>query len=189
MKSLILASASPRRREILDKMGVAYEVIPSTGDEALDLSLPLTEGVIQVAKAKAEEVASAHPDRLVLGADTVVAIDGQVLGKPQDEEDAFAMLSSLQGRWHQVLTGVWVTSPDGGRGFASVAEVCFYPLTAQEIRDYIATGEPMDKAGSYGIQGLGMRFVKEMRGDYYNVMGLPGGELWRFLQTFPDFHS
>lgn len=183
MEPLILASASPRRREICDLLGLTYEVIPAVGEEPLDLALPLQEAVLRVARAKAEEVAARHPGRLVLGADTTVAVDGRPLGKPRDVADAAAMLRSLQGGWHRVLTGVWVCSPAGGRGFVSCADVCFYPMTGEEIAAYIATGEPMDKAGAYGIQGKGMRFIKEIRGDFYAVMGLPGGALWHFLQT------
>lgn len=185
MEPLILASASPRRREICDLLGLTYEVIPAVGEESLDPSLPLTEAVMRVARAKAEEVATSHPDRVAIGADTTVAVDGRPLGKPCDEADAAAMLRSLQGRWHQVLTGVWICAPDGGKGFVSCADVCFYPMTEEEIAAYIATGEPMDKAGAYGIQGKGMRFVKEIRGDFYAVMGLPGAELYQHLRALP----
>ncbi len=184
MKSLILASASPRRREICDLLGLDYEVIPAVGEEVLDVALSLTDGVLQLARAKAEEVFVAHPDGLVLGADTVVTVDGAVLGKPRDEADAAGMLRRLQGRRHQVITAVWVCSPGKSDGFVSTNEVCFAPMTEEEITAYIATGEPMDKAGAYAIQGRGMRFVKELRGDFYAVMGLPAADLWQFLQGF-----
>lgn len=187
MERLILASASPRRREILDLLGLDYEVRPAAGEEPLNPALPLEQAVMGVARAKAAQVAGAYPGRLVLGADTTVAVDDVPLGKPRDKEDAAAMLRQLQGRWHRVLTGVWMLGPEGSRGFCSVTEVEFYPLSEEEIAAYIATGEPMDKAGGYGIQGRGMRFVRQINGDFYTVMGLPGARLWRFLQDFPGF--
>ena len=185
MERLVLASASPRRREILDLLGLDYEVMPAVGEESLDPALPLEQAVIGVARAKAEEVAAHYPGRLVLGADTTVAVDSQPLGKPRDEQEAAAMLRLLQGRWHRVLTGVWVCGPAGGGGFCSATNVEFYPLSNEEITAYIATGEPMDKAGGYGIQGRGMRFVRQINGDFYTVMGLSGARLWHFLQDYP----
>ena len=182
----ILASASPRRREICERMGVAVESLPAAGDPPLDRSLPLEEAVRLVARAKAEEIAARCPERRVLGADTVVEIDGQVLGKPRDKREAADMLRRLSGRAHRVLTGVWAAGPGCGCGFTSAAQVEFEPMTDEEIAAYVATGEPMDKAGAYGIQGLGMRFVHGIVGDYYTVMGLPGAALWRFLQQFPE---
>lgn len=186
MARIILASASPRRREICDRLGLDYEVIPAKREEALDPALPMEQAVVQVARAKAAEVAAAHPDRLVLGADTTVTVDGKALGKPRDEQHAAAMLNCLQGRWHRVITGVWVCAPSGSDGFAACTEVRFAPMTAADITAYIATGEPMDKAGAYGIQGAGLRFVEEIRGDFYAVMGLPAASLWDFLKKFPE---
>ena len=126
----------------------------------------------------------------MLGADTAVCVDGVLLGKPRDEADACQMLSRLSGRTHRVLTGVWArqTAPDGrllrAGGFVSQAEVTFYPMTAVDIEEYAATGEPLDKAGAYGIQGAGLRFIRCIRGDYYTVMGLPGARVRRFLQGY-----
>lgn len=184
MQRIVLASASPRRREICDLLGLTYDVAPAIGEETLDLELPLEQAVMLLARVKAEEVAARYPDRLVLGADTTVTVNGHPFGKPQDEREAAAMLRQLQGGWHRVITGVWVCSPEKNDGFVSQTEVAFYSMTDQEIAAYIATGEPMDKAGAYGIQGVGMRFVREIRGDFYTVMGLPGAELWRFLKKF-----
>jgi septum formation protein len=124
---------------------------------------------------------------VVLGADTIVVRDLDVLGKPRDDKDAVEMLLSLAGREHQVMTGVWVCSPQKCDGFTDVATVRFFPFTREEAEEYVRTGEPKDKAGSYGIQGLGMRFVEGINGDFYTVMGLPGGRLRRFLLEFPDF--
>ena len=147
----ILASASPRRREICERMGVAVEILPAAGEPPLDRSLPLEEAVRLVARAKAEEIAARCPERRVLGADTVVEIDGQVLGKPRDKREAADMLRRLSGRAHRVLTGVWAAGPGCGCGFTSAAQVEFEPMTDEEIAAYVATGEPMDKAGAYGI--------------------------------------
>lgn len=182
MEPFILASASPRRREILTLLELSFEVIPAKTEASVDPSLPLEEAVKLVARGKAEEVAAAHPGRIVIGADTIVAIDGKVLGKPKDKQQAHEMLKCLQGREHEVFTGVWVCSPNGGNGFTERAKVEFYPMTDREIDDYIATGEPMDKAGAYGIQGKGLRNIQGIHGDYYTVMGLPGARLWRFLK-------
>ena len=190
MKAFILASASPRRREICDLLGLSYTVIPASAEIPLNPFLPLEQAVMEVARAKAEEVAAAHPGELVLGADTVVAAqDGlipAVLGKPRDPEEACRMLLRLSGRNHRVLTGVWLCGEAGGtkigRGFTDQAEVQFSPLTPEEAAAYVATGEPMDKAGAYAIQGKGLRYIQGIHGDFYTVMGLPGARLWEFLR-------
>ena len=185
MEPLVLASGSPRRREILTLLGIPFEVCPASSEEAVDPRLPLDEAVAAVAAGKAREIAAAYPGRTVLAADTVVVLGDQLLGKPRDEADARRMLRSLQGCDHEVLTGVWLFGPAlpvQGRGFTDRAKVSFYPMDDGEIDDYIATGEPMDKAGSYGIQGRGLRFVRGVCGDFYTVMGLPAARLWRFLR-------
>lgn len=182
MQPLLLASASPRRREILGMLELPFEAAPAKNEDSIDPGLPIDEAVGLVARGKAEEVAASHPGRIVIGADTVVAIDGKILGKPKDENQAHKMLSTLQGRTHEVYTGVWVCSPGGGSGFTDCAKVEFYPMSDAEIDAYIATGEPMDKAGAYGIQGKGMRNIRGISGDFYTVMGLPGARLWRFLK-------
>ena len=186
---LILASASPRRREILTLLGLPFEAVPAENEPAVDPLLPLDQAVCAVARGKAAEVAARFPGRVVLGADTVVSVNGLTLGKPRDEADARRMLRLLQGRSHEVYTGVWVFGPgypSAGYGFADRARVCFFPLSAREIDEYVATREPMDKAGAYGIQGRGLRNIRGIEGDFYTVMGLPGGRLWRFLNGLPE---
>ena len=182
-RPLILASQSPRRREILEKLGVCFSVCPAENEAEIDTSIPLCDAVKAVARAKAEEIAAAHPGRAVLGADTVVALGETVLGKPKDEADAKRMLRALSGNEHRVVTAVWLCDETGaGRGFASDNRVTFAPLSEEDIDEYVATGEPLDKAGAYGIQGIGGRYITGLCGDFYAVMGLPAGELWRFLR-------
>lgn len=182
----ILASASPRRREICELADIPVEILPApdSAEPPFDRTLSPEEASLRVARAKAEAVATDHPDRIVIGADTSVWIEGEVLGKPVDAADAAAMLGRLQGRAHRVITAVWVCAPSGADGFADAAEVVFYPMSEEEIAAYIATGEPMDKAGAYGIQGRGMRYIQELHGDFYTVMGLSGAKLARFLRQF-----
>ena len=188
-KPLVLASQSPRRQEILTLAGLTFSVHPAEGEWA-PADLPPYERVCALARSKAEQIAPLHPNSLILGSDTMVVLDDATLGKPQDNQDAVHMLLSLQGRSHQVMTGVWVIeTDDNGRavkqdGFTDVTDVDFWAFSRDEAAEYVATGEPMDKAGAYGIQGKGMRFVKGIRGDYYTVMGLPGGRLIRFLTDF-----
>ena len=174
MDRLILASASPRRKEICEKLGLSFDVVPAAGEEPLDPARPLADAVLDVAKAKAREVSARYPGRLVLGADTVVAApDGTVLGKPRDPADAARMLSLLSGRAHTVYTGVTVRRGTFSRTAHEATQVRFRPLTQSEISAYIATGEPMDKAGAYGIQGRGCVLVEGIDGNYHNVVGLP----------------
>ena len=183
--SIILASQSPRRRELLERMGISnFTIIPAQGEETADRSLPPAQLVEELSRHKAAEVAAAHPDDLIVAADTVVAIDGQVLGKPHSRQEASEMLSLLSGREHHVYTGVTVC-----RGGQTVTEhedtaVCFRALAPEEIEAYVSTGEPMDKAGSYGIQGRGCVLVQGIRGDYYNVVGLPVCRLARIFAQF-----
>ncbi|MBP3382019.1 MAG: septum formation protein Maf [Clostridia bacterium] len=183
MGKLILASASPRRREILTLAGVPFEVVVAQ-EETAPAGLTPADYTLALARCKAQAVFKNHPDSIVLGADTIVVRGDTVLGKPRDEQDAVEMLLSLGGRTHQVMTGVWVCSPERCDGFTDIASVHFYPLTREEAEAYVATKEPMDKAGSYAIQGYGMRFVRGIEGDFYTVMGLPGGKTRRFLETF-----
>ena len=230
---IILASASPRRRELLgellERSGLTFEIIPSTapevprgdGVEAVVMNLAEDkaravarrvagqelaglDGSPEIAELEASKVrvpgpvsedekreavrkpADAGKPVLVIGADTIVVCDETILGKPADAADAAAMLARLSGRTHRVLTGVALIALDGStvtdrRVFYESTEVTFMPLTAEAIAAYVATGEPMDKAGAYGIQGLGGRFVKEISGDYDNVVGLPVGRLEREL--------
>lgn len=180
---IILASKSPRRRALLEQMGVRdFRIVTPDIDEHMDRDLPPAELVRQISLEKAQAVAAqADPNTVVIAADTVVALDGVVLGKPAGKEEAFRMLSLLSGNRHQVYTGLTVLR--GEQVFSQWEEtaVTFRSLTAEEIEAYIATGEPMDKAGAYGIQGYGALFIQGISGDYYNVMGLPVCRLGQIL--------
>ena len=188
-KPLILASQSPRRQEILTLAGLEFTVHPAEGEYAPE-GLRSYDKVQALARSKAEQIATFHPNCLILGSDTMVVLDDVALGKPRDEEDAIRMLLCLQNRTHQVMTGVWIIETDAtgnavkSSGFTDVTEVDFWGFSRDEAAEYVSTMEPMDKAGSYGIQGKGMRFVKGIRGDYFTVMGLPGSRLLRFLSDF-----
>ena len=173
---VILASGSPRRRELLEMLQVRpLEIIPARGEELPHPELTPDALVRELSRCKAAEVAAEHaaPDDVVIGADTVVVLDGQVLGKPKDPADAKRMLSALSGRVHTVFTGVTVIRGGAVLSHAERTEVHFRPLTEAEIDAYIATGEPMDKAGAYGAQGFASLFVEKLEGDFFNVMGLP----------------
>ena len=177
MRKIILASASPRRKELLEQVGVEFEIIPSTCEEVCNETEP--SRVVEVlALQKAEDVAkNLTKDFVVIGSDTVVAKDGKVLGKPVSKENAYEMLEDLQGEKHQVYSGVALVWNENGTikhtNFHVMTEVEVFPMTKQQILDYIATGDPMDKAGSYGIQGCFAEHIKGIVGDYYNVVGLP----------------
>lgn len=183
-KKIILASGSPRRRELLTQIGVSFEVYKAEGEEKLTTNVP-QEVVRELSMQKAREVAGKVSGDLYIGADTVVAVDGQILGKPKDEEDAVRMLRLLQGRAHDVATGVAVIFTDGQEplSFAETTRVHVFPMTEEEIRVYVQSGEPMDKAGAYGIQGLFAAFVSGIEGDYNNVVGLPVGRLYQELRA------
>ena len=187
---IILASASPRRRELLAQMGMEFEVCPSQGEEKITEVLP-ERAVMELAQQKAAEIAvKTEGDAWILGADTVVVYDQKILGKPKDAEDAKRMLCMLQDKKHQVYTGVCIWKKENGtedvRCFFEKTDVVFYPMTEEEIDQYVATGEPMDKAGSYGIQGVGGLYVREIHGDYNNVVGLPVGRLYQEVKAIAD---
>ena len=184
---LILASRSPRRKELLSLITEDFTVIPSIGEERADKTLPAGEYVRVLAEHKAEEIWSSHTDDTVIGADTVVVIDGNVLGKPKDEDDAKRMLRLLSGREHSVFTGACIISGNKKLSFSEETKVRFFELSDDEINAYIDTGEPFDKAGAYGIQEKGALIVSGITGDYYNVMGLPVGRLARELKNTVDF--
>ena len=186
MPALILASQSPRRQELLRRIGITdFTVLATDSDESYDPRWSPEELVSRLSARKAAAAArAAGPDALVIAADTMVFLDDRRLGKPADEADAFGMLSALSGREHTVRTGVTVRRGEVVRTEVEATAVRFRPLTAEEIRRYIATGEPMDKAGAYGIQGLGALLVEGIRGDYFNVMGLPVLRLARMLRGF-----
>jgi septum formation protein len=172
--ALVLASASPRRRELLAQAGIACEVVPSAVPEVPQPGEPSEAFARRVAREKAVAVAQQRPTAHVLGADTVVVIDAELLGKPRDAADARRMLRALSGRTHQVLTAVALVGPSGAVDEVVVrSEVEFCPLTAADIDAYLATGEPFDKAGAYAVQGAGGRFVRQVRGSFSNVVGLP----------------
>lgn len=183
---IILASTSPRRKELLTQIGVKdYRVLSPNVDEDVDRDMPPDQLVEELSRRKAGAVrAQAGPDALIIAADTVVSLEGEVLGKPSDETDAFRMLSALSGNRHQVYTGLTVLLGDRERTSHEMTSVTFRELEPQEIMDYISTGEPMDKAGAYGIQGLGAVLVSGIEGDYFNVMGLPVYRLGRTLAAF-----
>ena len=185
MKRIILASASPRRRELLERAGVNFEVIPASGEENRISDDP-KEAVQQLVRDKAVSVMHTIEDSadgtLVIGSDTVVVFENMILGKPHDIEDAVNTLKKLQGNTHQVYTGVSVLEKKNGvwteHTFYESTDVTFYPVSDEEIRAYVATGEPMDKAGSYGIQGIFGIYVRGICGDYNNVVGLPVARLF-----------
>ncbi len=182
---LILASASPRRRELLEMLHAEnLEIRPAQGEEKPHPELTPDALVTELARCKAAEVAAAwaSPEDIVIGADTVVVLDGRVLGKPKDEADAAAMLRALSGRTHTVYTGVAVLRGGEQRLHAERTDVRFRALTDAEIAAYIATGEPMDKAGAYGAQGYASLFVEHLDGDFFNVMGLPLCALGKLLK-------
>lgn len=189
MKNVILASASPRRRELLHQVGIEPEIVPSHVEEVISSAEP-DQAVMELSAQKAADVAAGfrEKDVIVIGADTVVAVDGQILGKPKDREDAVRMLGMLQGRCHQVYTGVTMIfcggekrERDGKITFAEKTDVHVYPMSRAQIEEYVSTGEPMDKAGAYGIQGRFAAHVKKISGDYNNVVGLPVGRVCQEL--------
>lgn len=187
MRKIILASASPRRRELLEQIGAVFEVCPAKGEEKTARTEP-GEAAEELSLKKCREVFREQKgDVTVIGADTLVVLDGKILGKPGSEEEAVRMLSVLRGRTHQVFTGVTVMSRKGEAvqtlTFHESTQVSFYPMSDREIRDYVLSGEPMDKAGAYGIQGKGAVFVREIRGDYNNVVGLPAARLYQELKN------
>ena len=176
---IILASNSPRRRELLAHITRDFTVQGTDVDESLPAGIAPAAAVEQLSLRKALPLNNGA--QIVIGADTVVAVDGMILGKPADEAEARQMLARLSGRWHSVFTGVSLVQGERHLTFSCETRVRFFDLTAAEIDAYIATGECMDKAGAYAIQGRGMRFIRGIRGDFYTVMGLPGARLARFL--------
>ena len=181
-KKIILASASPRRKEILSKLGVPFEVQVSTCDENIGLADP-SEMVEQLSKLKADDVAKRNPDALVIGADTVVSYGNRILGKPKDREDAIRMIKMIAGHEHQVYTGVTIVIPgEDTVSFVEATGVKVVDMTDDEIERYVDSGEPMDKAGAYAIQGLFAPYISGIEGDYYNVVGLPIASVYSILK-------
>lgn len=184
MKDIILASASPRRKELLASIHLPFKVITADVEEIFEDDLPIGEAIQKVALTKAKAVAQLHNDALVIGADTVVMMDGKRLGKPKDDKEAYAMLQSLSGKTHQVITGVAICEGDKVETFYEVSEVVMYPLSDEDILSYIAKDQPFDKAGAYGIQTYGKILVKAIHGDYFNIVGLPIARLYRELKKY-----
>lgn len=188
--SIILASASPRRRELLGMICHDFSVVVSECEEIVSSTVP-EEVTIELSKQKAQAVAAGRADAVVIGADTVVSMDGEILGKPKDREDACRMLRMLSGRTHQVSTGVTIlqTGPDADvrweSSFAETTLVHVAPLSERELRSYLDTDEPYDKAGAYGIQGMFGKFISGIEGDYNNVVGLPVHRLYEEWKKIP----
>ena len=179
MKHIILASASPRRKEILELADLKFDIMPSNAQEITTKTAP-NEVVMELASIKAKDIyKKSEKQSMIVGADTVVAYQGQILGKPADEADAKRMLTMLSGQTHEVYTGVSIIEDGKTKTFYEETKVTFYEISDEQIDRYIKTGEPMDKAGSYGIQGKAAVFIKGIEGDYYNVVGFP---IARFLQ-------
>lgn len=180
---IILASQSPRRRQLLDLVGIKHEVRPADIDESIVLGELPEQYAERLAREKAGAAALTSPDALVIGADTIVVIDDVILGKPRDVNDAERMLAMLSGRSHTVMTAVAVSHQARIASAVEIVDVTFVPLDERQIRDYVATGEPMDKAGAYGIQGYGATIVRRIDGDYFAVMGL---SLVRLVALFQE---
>ena len=181
---LILASGSPRRKELLATLNMPFEVIVSDFDEKIDTRKPLVEEIKRLSYGKACSVFENNKDVIVIGADTIVTIENKVLGKPKDKEDAKRMLKELSNNVHTVITGVTIISSEKCETFASSNKVYFDDLSNEEIEEYIATLEPMDKAGAYAIQGLGSKFIKKIEGDYYAIVGLPINQIYKKLRAY-----
>ena len=182
---IILASQSPRRQELMKLTGLPFTVRVADVDETMDKSLPVQQEVTRVSRLKAQTIAAgASADDIVIAADTIVVIDGRELGKPRSEQEALDMLRLLSGRTHEVVTVLSVCKGPRIESEAVVTKVTFRTLCYEELRAYVRTGEPMDKAGSYGIQGYGAMFVSHLEGDYFSVMGLPLCPLCRMLRAF-----
>ena len=180
----ILASQSPRRRELLSMLGLTFEIITADIDETMDPALSVEDAVAAVCKKKAQAVGASHPDRLIVAADTIVVVDGRVLGKPHSEDEAREMLRSLSGRSHTVMTAFCLSRGDRFETHVEHTHLRFRELSDAEINAYVATGSPMDKAGAYGIQDQAAIFVEALDGDYYNVMGLPLCSLVKCLRKW-----
>jgi len=183
MAKLVLASNSPRRKELMKLITSDYEIITTDVKEIFDEQLPNEEIVMDLAFKKAVSVFKLNQDRVVLGFDTLVYLGNELLGKPKNEEEAKAMLRKLSGTTHIVYTGCAIISKSISKSFYEATRVGFIEMTEAEIEEYVASGEPMDKAGAYAIQGLGSKFVNRVNGDYFTVMGLPVSRLYRELKS------
>ena len=181
---IILASASPRRRELMEQAGIPFETDVSEADETMEGDPSPADYVLSLSKRKAEAQAAKHMDDVVIGADTIVVLEDRILGKPKDEDEAYDMLCMLAGRTHSVYTGVTILYSKE-ISFYEKTDVTMYPADEKLLRFYSRCGEPLDKAGAYGIQGMGALLVERIEGDYYNVVGLPIARLYRTLSDIP----
>lgn len=184
MRQIILASSSPRRKELLAMMGYEFDVQPADINEDLNPNLSLREAIEELSFRKAVKIAESNESALIIGSDTIVTIDGQILGKGKDYETCERMISTLSGRTHQVITAVTLICGNEKETFSVVTDVTFFPLDKDEIHRYALSGEGFDKAGAYAVQGYGARFVKEIHGDFYSVIGLPFSETYRRIQKY-----
>lgn len=185
-RNIILASASPRRRELLSSLGLDFCVIPSQYEEKMNNDSDVETAVTELSYHKAKDVHESHYNDIVIGADTVVVLDGEILCKPKDGKDAKRMLAALSGRTHKVCTAVTLLCEEKRISFCDVTEVTFFDLTENELDDYVKTGEPLDKAGAYGIQGRGAYLVRKINGDYYSVVGLPLARTVREIERMKE---
>lgn len=185
-RKVILASSSPRRSELLKLAEVKYDICLKNVDETVPDGMEPGKAAEFTATKKASAVAEINDDAIVIGADTIVVLDGKILGKPKDKDDAYYMLRSLSGREHEVITGVCLMLNKHATTFHCVSKVKFYDLSEEEIRHYILSGEPMDKAGSYGIQGKGCVLVESIEGDYFNIVGLPVSRVVREIKKLQN---
>ncbi|WP_010531724.1 Maf family protein [Lentibacillus jeotgali] len=185
-RQLILASSSPRRKELLQQVDIPFTIRKQDADESRITEADPTKKVAELAKLKGRNVGIRHENELILAADTVVSFQNQIFGKPETESKAFQMLAALSGQVHEVHTGVMLRTSQEERVFTEKTAVEFWPLTDSEIERYIATRDPFDKAGAYGIQGPGAVLVKQIRGDYYNIVGLPISRVVRELKPFTE---
>lgn len=187
MKELVLASQSPRRKELLEKIVPSFILDPADVDEFIDNTKDLKEEIKRLAQKKASAVLERHPNAVVIGSDTIVVVDQEVLGKPKDENDAKCMLRKLSGRAHEVMTGLCVMSNKKTFVDVSISKVTFANMTDDEIDAYIATKECDDKAGAYAIQGYGGKYIESIEGDYYTIMGLPLNMLYEEFKNIEEY--
>lgn len=183
-RKIILASASPRRKELLERLGLKFDVVPASIEEKRNDQEDAATYTLRTAMRKALAVSKDYTNATVISADTVVVRDEEILGKPKNPDQAEEMLRSLSGREHVVITSIGIVDQISGRSISATEQtlVYFQPLTKEEIRAYVETGEPMDKAGAYGIQGLGGLFIRRIEGDFYNVVGLPLSKLYQLFK-------
>lgn len=184
MNKIILASKSPRRKQLLEMLNIPFDVVVADIEEEINPDNDLVKEIEKLSYQKANAVFKDHNDCLVIGADTIVKINNEVLGKPKNYDQAKQMLEKLSNQTHEVVTGCTILVDNIVETFSEVSKVTFYPLSEKEIDEYIKTNEPMDKAGAYAIQGLGAKFIKSIDGDFYTIMGLPVAKLYHRLKKY-----